>query len=149
LPHHSEKRIVPYSAEQMFALVADVERYPEFLPWCAAVRVRSRDGAVFTADLIAAFGALREQFTSRVMLDPAAKTITIEYIEGPFERLTNRWRFHALEKGSEVEFDIDFRFKSRTLEALISGMFTRAIEKMTGSFVARADALYGSKQPAQ
>lgn len=149
MPHHSEKRVVPYSDEQMFALVADVERYPEFLPWCAAVRIRTREGDTFTADLIGAFGALREQFTSRVKLDPAAKTITIEYIDGPFERLTNNWRFHALENGCEVEFDIDFRFKSRTLEALISGLFTRAIEKMTGSFVARADALYGSKHPAQ
>lgn len=143
LPRHSEKRVVPYSDEQMFALVADVERYPEFLPWCAATRIRSRDGDVFTADLIAAFGALREQFTSRVMLDAPAKVITIEYIEGPFEHLTNRWQFLALERGCEVVFDIDFRFKSRTLEALISGMFTRAIEKMTGAFVTRAHKLYG------
>jgi coenzyme Q-binding protein COQ10 len=143
LPHHSEKRVVPYSDEQMFALVADVERYPEFLPWCAAVRIRSRDEATFTADLIAAFGALREQFTSRVRLDPAAKAIMIEYIEGPFEHLTNRWHFVPTENGCEVRFDIDFRFKSRTLEALISGMFTRAIEKMTGAFVTRADKLYG------
>lgn len=126
----------------MFALIADVERYPEFLPWCAAVRIRSREEASFTADLIAAFGALREQFTSRVMLDPAAKTITIEYIDGPFQHLTNRWRFTAIETGCEVYFDIDFRFKSRTLETLISGMFTRAVEKMTGAFVARADQLY-------
>ncbi len=149
MPHHSEKRVVPYSDEQMFALVADVERYPEFLPWCAAVRIRSREEATFTADLIAAFGALREQFTSRVVLDPAGKAITIEYIEGPFQHLMNRWHFVPTESGCEVLFDIDFRFKSRTLEALISGMFTRAIEKMTGAFVARAHQLYGSgKNPA-
>jgi coenzyme Q-binding protein COQ10 len=149
LPHHSEKRVVPYSDEQMFALVADVERYPEFLPWCAAVRIRSREETTFTADLIAAFGALREQFTSRVMLDPGAKAITIEYIEGPFEHLTNRWHFVPTESGCEVRFDIDFRFKSRALQALISGVFTRAIEKMTGAFVARAHQLYGSaKDPA-
>lgn len=141
---------MPYSDEQMFALVADVARYPEFLPWCAATRIRSREGDVFTADLIAAFGALREQFTSRVTLDAPAKVITIEYIEGPFEHLTNRWQFLQLERGCEVAFDIDFRFKSRALEALISGLFTRAIEKMTGAFVTRADKLYGSADlPAQ
>ena len=149
MPSHSEKRQVPYSDEQMFALVADVERYPEFLPWCAATRIRTREGDTFTADLLAAFGAFREKFTSRVRLDPAAKIITIEYIEGPFQHLTNRWQFTATETGSEVAFDIDFRFKSRTLEALISGMFTRAVEKMTASFVTRADALYGSKVPTQ
>ncbi len=128
----------------MFALVADVERYPEFLPWCAATRIRSRDGDEFVADLLAAFGAFREKFTSRVRLDHAAKTITIDYIEGPFQHLTNRWHFTATQTGSEVAFDIDFRFKSRTLEALISGMFTRAVEKMTSSFIVRADALYGT-----
>jgi coenzyme Q-binding protein COQ10 len=144
LAKHSEKRVVPYTDEQMFALVADVERYPEFLPWCAAVRIRSREETTFTADLIAAFGVVRERFTSRVMLDPAAKLITIEYIEGPFEHLMNRWQFNALASGCEVGFDIDFRFKSRALEVLISGVFTRAVEKMTRSFVARADELYGS-----
>jgi coenzyme Q-binding protein COQ10 len=151
LPRHSEKRVVPYTDEQMFALVADVERYPEFLPWCAGVRIRSREESTFTADLIAAFGALRERFTSRVMLDHPARTITIEYIEGPFEHLTNRWVFVTTENGCEIAFDIDFRFRSRTLEALISGMFTRAIEKMTGAFVTRADKLYGGSAnlPAQ
>jgi coenzyme Q-binding protein COQ10 len=130
----------------MFALVADVERYPEFLPWCAATRIRVREEDTFTADLIAAFGALREQFTSRVQLDRAGKTITIEYIDGPFEHLTNRWHFVANDGGCEINFDIDFRFKSRTLEALISGMFTKAVEKMTGSFVTRAHKLYGVTQ---
>ncbi len=148
LPSHSEKRQVPYSDEQMFALVADVERYPEFLPWCAATRIRSRDGDEFVADLLAAFGAFREKFTSRVRLDPTAKVITIDYIEGPFQHLTNRWHFTATETGSEVAFDIDFRFKSRTLEALISGMFTKAVEKMTSSFVARAHALYAPPIPS-
>lgn len=145
MPRHSEKRVVPYTDEQMFALVADVERYPEFLPWCAAVRIRSREDTTFTADLIAAFGALRERFTSRVMLDQPARTITIDYIEGPFEHLKNRWVFLATESGCEVAFDIDFRFKSRALEALISGVFTRAVEKMTGAFIARADDLYRAK----
>ena len=142
MPKHSEKRIVPYTPEQMFALVADVERYPEFLPWCVATRIRSREENAFTADLIAAFAAFREQYTSRVKLDPEAKVIVIEYVDGPFEHLTNRWRFIALEAGCEIDFDIDFRFRSKTLDALISGVFTTAIRKMTESFEVRAHKLY-------
>lgn len=127
----------------MFALVADVERYPEFLPWCVATRIRSRDEFSFTADLIAAFAAFREQYSSRVKLSPADNTIVIEYLQGPFEHLTNRWAFVANEKGCEVDFDIDFRFRSKTLETLISGVFTKAIRKMTESFEQRAHKLYG------
>lgn len=152
MPRHSEKRLVPYSDEQMFALVADVERYPEFLPWVAALRIRSREGDVFTADVLAAFGALREKFTSRVALDRAAKTIVAEYIDGPFHHLKNRWHFAQREDGCEVEFDIDFALKSKTLETLIGGLFTRAVEKMTTAFDERAHKLYGepaaSKHPA-
>lgn len=144
MPKHSEKRIVPYTPEQMFALVADVERYPEFLPWCVATRIRSREENAFTADLIAAFAAFREQYTSRVKLDPEAKVIVIEYVDGPFEHLTNRWRFIALEAGCEIDFDIDFRFRSKTLDALISGVFTTAIRKMTESFEVRAHKLYAN-----
>ncbi len=142
MPRHHEKRPVPYSCEQMFALVADVERYPEFLPWCVATRIRSREANSFTADVIAAFATLREKYTSRVILDPAAKTIVIDYLDGPFEHLTNRWHFIARETGCEVDFDIDFRFRSKTLETLISGVFTRAVKKMTASFEERAHALY-------
>ena len=144
MPRHSEKRIVPYTPEQMFSLVADVERYPEFLPWCVATRIRSRQDNEFTADLIAAFAAFREQYTSRVKLDPDASVILIEYIDGPFEHLTNRWHFGALDSGCEISFDIDFRFRSKTLEVLISGVFTKAIKKMTASFETRAHRLYGS-----
>jgi coenzyme Q-binding protein COQ10 len=148
LPRHHEKRQVPYSPEQMFALVADVERYPEFLPWCVATRIRSRDEFSFTADLIAAFAAFREQYTSRVNLSPADNTIVIEYLQGPFEHLTNRWVFIANDKGCEVDFDIDFRFRSKTLETLISGVFTKAIRKMTESFEQRAHKLYGGAPAA-
>ena len=136
----------------MFDLVADVERYPEFLPWCAATRIKSRDGDAFEADLLASFGAFRERFTSRVKLDRNLQTITIDYLDGPFEHLNNRWRFVPRETGCVVEFDIDFTFKSKTLQALISGVFTRAVEKMTASFDERAHKLYGentaSKHPA-
>lgn len=143
MPRHREKRLVPFTPEQMFALVADVERYPEFLPWCVATRIRAREERAFTADLIAAFAAFREQYTSRVNLDPEGRIIVIEYLEGPFEHLTNRWQFVPTETGCEVEFDIDFRFRSKTLEALISGMFSKAIRKMTESFEQRAHRLYG------
>jgi coenzyme Q-binding protein COQ10 len=133
----------------MFALVADVERYPQFLPWCVATRIKTREGDTFTADLIAAFGAFREQFTSRVHLDPAASEITVEYLDGPFEHLMNRWHFEpAAEGGCVVNFDIDFAFKSKTLEALISGVFTRAVLKMAASFDARAHKLYGEPSGA-
>ena len=132
----------------MFALVADVERYPEFLPWCVATRIRSREERAFTADLIAAFAAFREQYTSRVNLDPEGRTIVIEYLEGPFAHLTNRWQFLPVENGCDVDFDIDFRFRSKTLEALISGMFTKAIRKMTESFEQRAHKLYGGAPAA-
>jgi coenzyme Q-binding protein COQ10 len=127
----------------MFALVADVERYPEFLPWIAALRIRSRQADMFTADVLAAFGALREKFTSRVTLDRAAKTIVAEYIDGPFHHLMNRWQFTPREGGCDIDFDIDFALKSRALEALIGGLFTRAVEKMTAAFDERAHKLYG------
>lgn len=134
----------------MFALVADVERYPEFLPWVAALRIRSRTESVFTADVIAAFGALREKFTSRVTLDREAMTIVAEYIDGPFHHLKNRWSFGARDGGCDVDFDIDFALKSKMLESLIGGLFTRAVEKMTAAFDDRAHKLYGdaSKHPA-
>jgi len=133
----------------MFALVADVARYPEFLPWCIATRIKSRHENGFTADLLAAFGAFREQFTSRVILDEARMEITVDYLEGPFQHLTNRWLFEPAEGGSVVHFDIDFAFKSKTLETLISGVFTRAVLKMAASFEARAHQLYGAKTSTQ
>jgi coenzyme Q-binding protein COQ10 len=127
----------------MFDLVADVERYPQFLPWCVATRIKERQGDTFTADLIAAFGAFREQFTSRVILNREAREITVEYLDGPFEHLTNRWLFEPVDGGCVVHFEIDFAFKSKALEALISGVFTRAVLKMAASFDARAHKLYG------
>jgi coenzyme Q-binding protein COQ10 len=140
---------VPYTDEQMFALVADVERYPEFLPWIAAARIRSREENAFTADVIAAFGTLREKFTSRVTLDRETKTIIAEYIDGPFHHLKNRWHFAPREGGCEVDFDIDFALKSKLLENLIGGLFTRAVQKMTTAFDARAHALYGAPAASQ
>lgn len=145
MPHHHERRVVPYTADQMFDLVADVERYPQFLPWCTAVRIRSREGNVFTADLLAAFGAFREKFTSRVTLHKTGRTITVEYLDGPFKHLKNNWKFEPqADGGCVVDFDIDFAFKSRALEMLISKVFTKAVMKMTAAFDTRAHALYGA-----
>lgn len=133
----------------MFALVADVERYPEFLPWVAALRIRARTENTFTADVIAAFGALREKFTSHVTLDREAKTIVVEYVDGPFHHLKNRWHFAQREGGCEIDFDIDFALKSKMLETLIGGLFTRAVEKMTAAFDERAHKLYGEPTPSK
>jgi len=133
----------------MFALVADVERYPQFLPWCVATRIKSREGDTFTADLMVSFGAFREQFTSRVHLNRPAMEITVDYLTGPFEHLTNRWFFETVDGGCVVHFDIDFAFKSKALEALISGVFTRAVLKMAASFDERAQRLYGKRESSQ
>ncbi len=144
--HHHETRVVPYTPDQMFELVADVPRYPEFLPWINAARIKSRNGDVFTADVLVGFKTFREKFTSRVTLDRPAHAILAEYIEGPFKHLTNRWRFEpAGQGGCTVDFDIDFAFKMRVLEQLIGALFDRAVMKMTDAFEKRAHTLYGPK----
>src|SRR5258706_7170231 len=141
--HHHETRVVPYTADQMFALVADVERYPDFLPWITAARIKTRDGDTFAADVLVGFKAFREKFTSRVTLDRAARAIVAEYIEGPFKHLTNRWHFEpAADGGCTVNFEIDFAFKVRVLEQLIGALFDRAVMKMTDAFEKRAHTLY-------
>jgi coenzyme Q-binding protein COQ10 len=144
MPHHHETRVVPHTADQMFALVADVERYPEFLPWVTATRIKTRSGDTFTADVLVGFTSFREKFTSRVTLDRAAREIAVQYIEGPFKHLTNRWRFEPrAEGGCTIDFDIDFEFKMRVLEVLLGKVFDRAVMKMTDAFETRARALYG------
>src|SRR5262249_4888957 len=146
--HHHETRLVPYTADEMFALVADVERYPEFLPWVTALRIKSRDGDSFVADVLVGFKSFREKFTSRVVLDRARHTIVAEYIEGPFKSLSNHWRFVPnAGGGSTVDFDIAFEFKLRLLEKVMGGLFDRAVGKLTDAFEERAAALYGAKAP--
>lgn len=145
-----QTRDVPHEAAQMFALVADVEHYPEFLPWCAGLRVRRRErgvkGEIITADLIVAYKMFREQFTSRVTLDDEACKIDVSYIDGPFRHLENEWRFEALpDGGSRIHFYIDFAFKNRLLEGMMNTLFSKAFERMVQAFVSRADALYGAK----
>src|SRR5580765_881843 len=119
MPLHQETRILPYTAEQMYAVVADIERYPEFLPWCSKLAIVSREkegeSELVTAEMAIAYGALRERYLSRVRLDPRALAIEARHIEGPFKRLDTRWRFVPLASGSEVHFLIDFAFRNPLL----------------------------------
>ncbi|MBY8975752.1 type II toxin-antitoxin system RatA family toxin [Rhodobacteraceae bacterium NNCM2] len=148
MPTHSEERRMPYSAEQMFALIADVESYPKFLPWCAACRVRKDgrgpDGAgVVEADLVISFKVFRERFGSRVTMDPQALIIDVKYLDGPFRYLDNHWKFIPDGDGCMVDFFVDFEFKSRTLQAIIGVVFGEAMNRIVRAFEARADELYG------
>jgi coenzyme Q-binding protein COQ10 len=148
MPLHQETRILPYTAEQMCAVVADIERYPEFLPWCAQVVIRKREtqGNVefVTAEMGIAFHALHERYISLVRLDRSALTIEARHLEGPFQRLDTRWRFVPLATGSEVHFLIDFAFKSRWLSAVAGVAFGFVAAKMAEAFVRRAHGLYGA-----
>jgi coenzyme Q-binding protein COQ10 len=148
MPQHTEQQILPYSQDQMYRLVSDIEQYPKFLPWCAALRIRDRNVRdnldVIVADMVVAFQVLREKFRSEVTLDPARYGIEVRYIDGPFKYLTNEWRFTEGDAGGcVVDFHIDFEFRNRTLERLIARVFGRAVEKMVGAFVARAHDVYG------
>src|SRR6201997_3866870 len=115
MPTHAEQRVLPYTPEQLFALVADVERYPEFLPWCVGARVRERTPQQIVADLIIGFRMFRERFTSRVKLDPPHR-IDVAYTEGPFRYLNNYWVFDKVADGCRIDFFVDFEFKSRLLQ---------------------------------
>ena len=142
MPIHREKKILPYTPEQMFALVADVERYPEFLPWCVACRIRKRETPTsFTTDLQVGFKLVREQFTSRVTLEPS-HAIAVTYLNGPFEHLTNEWKFAAVPEGTAVDFFLTFEFKSRLLQSLIGVLFEEAVHRMVSAFETRAEKLY-------
>ena len=143
MPTHSETRFLPYTPEQVYALVADVERYPEFLPWCLACRIRKRESPTsFVADLAVGFKMVREQFTSRVTLDPP-QGITIEYLNGPFEHLRNTWKFSAAPGGTSLDFFLSFEFRSKLLQSLIGVLFEEAVKRMVAAFETRAARLYG------
>ena len=149
MPRFETRHTVRHGADDMFALVADVEAYPRFVPLCEALRVRGRqelpDGrTVLIADMTVAYKVFRETFTSRVTLVPAERTILVEYLDGPFRHLENRWTFRPLgEKSCEVGFFIAYEFKSRTLGALMGAVFDRAFHRFAGAFEARADQVYG------
>jgi coenzyme Q-binding protein COQ10 len=145
MPRHSETRHLPYTPEQLFNLVADVERYSEFLPWVVAVRIRSASDKEVIADLVVGFSAFKERFTSRVTLDKPHR-IHVDYIEGPLKYLRNEWRFDpAPDGGTNLFFSVDFAFRSRIFQALAGEMFDRALRRMTDAFERRAAALYGIK----
>jgi coenzyme Q-binding protein COQ10 len=145
MPTHAEKRRLPYRPEQMFDLVAGVDRYPEFLPWCKAARITRREGEgegeVFYADLVVAFKVFRERFSSKVTLHPKT-LIDVEYINGPFRYLNNHWKFEPIPEGCIVDFYVDFEFRSRILQNLIGLLFNEAVHRMVGAFEARARQLY-------
>ncbi len=142
---HAESRILPYAADLMYAVVADVEKYPQFLPWCAALRVLSKecvkDRDVLRAEMLVGFGALRERYTSRVVLDASARTIDVVQTDGPFRQLESRWCFTPEGEGCRVDFSIVFEFNNRLLDTVAGKAFELVLLKMTDAFEARARAL--------
>jgi coenzyme Q-binding protein COQ10 len=149
MPQFSTRRRVRHAAAEMFDLVADVERYPEFVPLCRALKVKSRtrngEGVeVLVADMTVAYKLVRETFTSRVTLDKPKLQILVEYLSGPFSHLQNRWTFRAVdERSCDVEFFIEYEFRSRVLAALMGAMFDAAFRRFADAFEKRADVIYG------
>jgi coenzyme Q-binding protein COQ10 len=147
MPTHAEKRILPYSEEQLFDMVADVRRYPEFLPWCVGARILTRTEGELTADLTIGFKMFRETFRSQVLLE-RPHHVHVRYLTGPFRYLNNHWRFRPVAGGTEVDFFVDFEFKSRLLQAVIGTVFNEAVRLMVRAFERRAAALYRRSAPA-
>jgi coenzyme Q-binding protein COQ10 len=142
MPTHAERRTIAYSDEQLFDLVADVGRYPEFLPWCAGARVRTRTDTELVADLTIGFGPFRETFTSRVTLE-RPRRVQVRYERGPFRYLNNSWTFTPERGGCLVDFFVEFEFRSRLLQAAIGVVFNEAVKLMVGAFLRRARDIYG------
>ena len=147
MPTHEETRRLPYSAQQMYDLVADVARYPEFLPWTAAARIRSvedqGESRVMLADLVISFKVFRERFGSRVVLWPQQRWIDTEYLDGPFEHMISNWKFTETEDGCEVYFHVDFAFRNRLLQSTATLFFNDAMQRVVRAFERRARELYG------
>jgi coenzyme Q-binding protein COQ10 len=153
MPTHHETRRLPYTARQMYDLVADVPRYPEFLPWNSAARIRSRTpvdgGEVMEADLVISFKVFRERFGSRVTLLPDQGKILTEYLDGPFKYMRSTWSFRDVDEGQtgggcEVEFFVDFEFRNAILQGIIGLVFNEAMQRIVRAFETRAAALYGT-----
>jgi len=142
MPTHAETKLIAYAPEQLFDLVADVGKYPQFLPWCVAARVRSRTPEELVADLTIGFGPFRESFTSRVaLLRP--ERIVVRYENGPFRYLKNQWVFQPDARGCKVDFFVDFEFRSRILQSAIGVVFHEAVRRMVNAFIKRARDVYG------
>jgi coenzyme Q-binding protein COQ10 len=156
MPNHSEIKHLPYTARQMYDLVADVALYPQFLPWCAAARIRRRydrdDAKVMEADLVISFKVFRERFGSRVTLYPDQHRIVTEYLDGPFQHLKSEWIFRDQSDdagdgkgGCEIDFTVDFEFKNAVLRGIIGVVFNEAMQRIVRAFERRAAALYADK----
>jgi coenzyme Q-binding protein COQ10 len=143
MPRHAEVKTLPYTPEQMFDLVADVAKYPQFLPWMIGARVRSRTETEMVADLIIGFKIFRESFTSKVTLNRPQR-IHVDYISGPLKYLRNEWAFVAVDGGCKVDFQVDFQFQNKMFETLVGGLFTEAVRRMVAAFEQRAKLLYGN-----
>lgn len=147
MPRHSETRVMPYSADQMYALVGDVASYPAFLPWCSAARIKKiveiEHGREMTADLMISFKVFREKFGSRVLLWDQSRKIDTEYIDGPFKFMKSTWAFEDRKDGGcDVSFFVDFEFKNRVLQSIIGVVFNEAMQRIVKAFEARAAELY-------
>jgi coenzyme Q-binding protein COQ10 len=146
MPTHAERQILPYQPGQLFDLVVDVAKYPQFLPWCVASRVRARTEKEIVADLTIGYGPFRESFTSRV--NPSRpERIDVRYEKGPFRYLNNHWRFLPHADGTEVDFFVDFEFHSRILQAAVGLVFNEAVRRMVAAFHKRAIEVYGPHEP--
>ncbi len=148
MPTHTETRMMPYSADQMYALVSDVASYPQFLPWNSAARIRSRTrqangSEVMEADLVISFKVFRERFGSRVTLWPAMRKIDTEYLDGPFRYMKSTWEFRDAPGGCEVDFFVDFEFRNAILQGIIGVVFNDAMQRVVRAFERRAEVLYG------
>lgn len=153
MPKTSDSKILPYSAQQMYDLVADIAKYPEFIPWCAAARIRSRKpitagdrvGEEVAADLVVAFKVFRERFGSRVQLWPDRHEIITDYLDGPFRHMHSTWHFSDVEGGCRVDFHVDFEFKNFVLQKMIGLVFQEAMDRIVRAFEARANHIYGAQ----
>ena len=147
MPTHSEIKYLPYSAEKMYSLVADIENYSEFLPWCSAARIRRRleagDHEVIGADLVISFKVFREKFVSRVVLWPEKLRIDTAYLDGPFKHMVSNWSFKNMDEGCEVTFFVDFEFKNVLVQKIIGVVFNEAMQRVVRAFEKRANELYG------
>jgi coenzyme Q-binding protein COQ10 len=144
MPTHAERRVLPFTPEQLFDVVADIEKYPEFLPWCIATRIRRREGNVIHADMVIGFKMFRERFSTKDVLDPPRR-IDVSYHDGPFKHLNNHWIFEPHGEGHcELDFYIDFEFHSRLFQKMMGVVFNEAVRIMVSAFEKRARAIYGA-----
>ncbi len=144
MPTHAEKKVLPYTPEQLITLVASVDKYPEFLPWCIGARVKEQSDVHMVADLVIGFKMFRERFTSHVKMDASEPRIDVEYKDGPFKYLNNHWIFLDHPDGCEIDFFVDFEFKSVILQKTIGMLFNEAVQRMIAAFESRAKDLYGA-----